>query len=178
MVLIYFSFIKENFSKQKCSQIGKEIAQTAACEVLGVEKSDLVFSVGSKGKPYLSSHPQFHFNISHSHNFVTVAVSDSEIGIDCEKIRSVNLKIAKRYFTEKEQEYINETEPQKNRRFFEIWTKKEAFLKKDGKGISIPLTSFDVTEKNIFTTEKNGFIISVCTEEKPENIKFIEYKNT
>lgn len=179
MNLIYFLLLepRQTYSpefKKDCSKLASKIVKKAACEVLGVKDTDLVFDIAENGKPYLKSHPQLHFNISHSNNGITVAVSDSPVGIDCEKLRKASLKTAKRYFTEKENAYISRSKTDTDCRFFEIWTKKEAFLKQEGCGLTVSLSSFDVTEKNIRTFEKDGFIISVCFENEPDDFMFIK----
>lgn len=150
------------------SKIGKTAVRLIACEKLGVKSSELEFSLGENGKPYLKSLPDFHFNISHSSKKVAIAISDSPIGIDIEKLRKPNFKIATRFFAENEIDYIGENP----HRFFEIWTKKEAYLKFKGTGIKFPINSFDVTENDfcppLFCFEKNGYIISVCSDFKKE----------
>jgi len=153
--------------KEYCSKMGKLIVKNIARSLLGAKEETLVFESYEKGKPYFKNYPHFHFNISHSDNAVTVVVCDGAVGIDCEKIQKANPKLAKRFFTEKENAYINENPLESDTRFFEIWTKKEAFLKLSGKGITIPLDSFDVTDgslnESFYTIKKGEVVISVCT---------------
>lgn len=165
----------ERIAQRKlCSEKAKKIVEMAACEFWGNNPNIIQFKKGENGKPYIKNLPDFHFNISHSGNAVTVAISDSEVGIDCEKLRNADLRIAKRRFTEKEYAYIIKDSSKADLRFFEIWTKKESFLKQNGKGITQPLNSFDVTDdslgKSFHTYQKDGFFISVCTDSP--NIKF------
>ncbi len=117
-----------------------------------------------KGKPYIEN-SDIHFNITHSKDFRAVAIGQAQVGIDAEFLRKADLRVAKR-FTKPEQEYISETDS--DNRFFEIWTKKEAYLKYLGVGLSGGLDSFNVLEKNdMFKTFIiNGFIITVCSEEE------------
>ena len=117
---------------------------------------------GVHGKPYFEG-CDIYFNISHSDVLQAIAIGDSEVGVDIEKIRNVNLQVASRFLKE-ECDYImaaNSTEC-----FFEIWTKKEAYLKYLGAGISGGLKSFSVFEApiKIATFKKNGYIISICSE--------------
>lgn len=87
------------------------------------------------------------------------------MGVDVERIRSADLKIARRFFTDNEYRYITKTGSDIDIRFFEIWTKKEAFIKYIGKGLSIPLNSFDVFDENIShglqTSMIDGYTVSV-----------------
>lgn len=115
-----------------------------------------------KGKPYIENENIF-FNITHSGNLKAVAIGQSKVGIDAEFLRKPNLKVAKR-FTKPEQDYILENDS--DNRFFEIWTKKEAYLKYKGVGLSYGLDKFNVLEMpSMFKTfEMDGYIITVCSE--------------
>ncbi len=97
------------------------------------------------GKPYFVN-SKIHFNISHSGNFVVMAVSDWNIGIDVQRMKLVRNRVAEKNFLPRECEYINELEDDqiKQQRFCEIWTIKEAYLKNQGIGLRKPLNSFEV----------------------------------
>ena len=157
---IKVSFFDE-IQKNRASLIGKLAVLYAASKILNLKKGELFFCYNENGKPYFKSHPHFHFNISHSADTVAVAISDSTVGIDIELLRETDLKIAKRFFSEKETEFIGND----NRRFFEIWTKKEAYLKQIGTGLKFPLSSFDVIDNPLIETfQKDSYIISVSAE--------------
>lgn len=125
---------------------------------------DAEISFGKHGKPYFKNLPNVYFNISHSGKLQAVALGDSEMGVDIELIRKADLRIAKRRFTANEYAYIAEQDC--DNRFFEIWTKKEAYLKYKGTGISGGLNSFDVFKisPKIKTYKTNEYFISVCSE--------------
>lgn len=97
-----------------------------------------------------------------------VCISDKEVGIDIEKIKGVKPDIVGRFFTIDEIEYIFLANEDVDRRFYEIWTKKEAYIKWSGKGLSMPLVSFSVFNKDIADKMKiyeiNGYMISVFIE--------------
>lgn len=118
---------------------------------------------GEHGKPYFEK-SGICFNISHTNGLQVIAISDSEVGVDVEKIKSVNLKIASR-FTKEEHDYVTDLW-----RFFEVWTKKEAYLKYKGTGISGGLKSFNVFDvtPEIMTFKYGEYVISVCSEKKFE----------
>jgi 4'-phosphopantetheinyl transferase len=90
-------------------------------------------------------------------------MSDNEIGVDIEKLRTAGLDIANEFFTMRECRYIASSEDQ-NKAFFEIWTKKEAYIKHQGKGLSISFTSFDVLDEmisqNMLTIKQGEYIVS------------------
>lgn len=130
---------------------------------------DITFKNGKKGKPYIEGKPHIHFNISHTDGLLVIAVSECSVGVDAEKIREVDIRVKKR-FTKAEAEYIGYDTV----RFFEIWTKKEAFLKQKGVGLKGGLQSFCVIENaKISTFNYKDYIISVCFEKENTEYKKI-----
>lgn len=135
---------------------------------LGLPNKDIAFGLNEYGKPSLLSHPNFHFNLSHSGQYVACVVGDSAVGIDVEEIKQADLKIAERFFTENETRYIlSRPDNEQSKAFYRIWTMKEAYIKREGKGLSIPLNSFNVLIEsdayfyNIF--ENIEAVCHVCT---------------
>lgn len=109
----------------------------------------LQFQYSQTGKPSLVEQPHLCFNLSHSHQLVLYAVAwNREVGIDVEKIRS-NCEcesIAARFFSAPEQSALNQLPSElKIQGFFNCWTRKEAFLKAIGKGLTLPLDRFAVS---------------------------------
>jgi len=86
------------------------------------------------------------FNISHSKNIVACAIAESfEVGIDIEFINEdIDLENFKDQMTDFEWEKIQNSTNSINA-FYEYWTRKEAVVKADGKGLSIPLKKIDVS---------------------------------
>ena len=123
-------------------------------------------SANAHGKPFLPEYPDFHFNITHSVRTVACAVDDAPIGIDVEELRPVNLKIAGRFFTPAEQAFIlAHPAAEQQAAFYHIWTRKESYLKWLGKGLSFPLSSFDVHEhppEGIYFHALGADAASVC----------------
>lgn len=105
---------------------------------------DTIVLENSHGKPYLRDYPDVHFSLSHSGDYAMCAISDSPIGCDIQKISDTRPQVARRFFTQAEQLYLQGSEdPQVE--FTRIWTRKESYVKMKGLGISAcPLTSFDV----------------------------------
>ena len=152
---------------------------------LGINEKNISYNLNEFGKPYLAGENIF-FNISHSDRIVMCAVSDIEIGCDVEKMREVNLKIADKFFDDKEKEFVEQfsNAEKKKEAFFEIWTKKESFLKCSGKGINIPLKSFSVTENPICCFGETFYLESIalnnmyksalCVKGEKRNFEIIE----
>lgn len=115
---------------------------------LGLDPRALVFVQNAFGKPRLADRPFVHFSLSHSGDRAVLAVSERhEMGIDIERVRPLDhLDLARRYFHPNEVaaiEGVRSTEEQLMA-FFRIWTLKEAVVKAIGKGLSIPLDTFEV----------------------------------
>lgn len=115
------------------------------------------------GKPYIQGINDFHFNISHSGSYVCCAVSDSEVGIDIEKISSsIIIDNYKPFFSVAEWEQINSDEKKRLDNFYSLWTLKESYLKKIGTGLSKDPSTFTihigsnikVIDQNIIREEK------------------------
>jgi len=112
----------------------------------------LSFCYGSHGKPALaqeSGGDAIRFNMSHAHGVVLYAVARArEVGIDLEFIRS-DLEveeIADRFFSRREIATLRKLPATLRRHaFFLCWTRKEAYIKARGEGLSLPLDQFDVS---------------------------------
>ena len=152
---------------KKLSLFSDLFVRYLACKALKLNNSDLIFERNTYGKPYLIEFPDFQYNISHTRSAIAIGLSDKPIGVDIEKIKPAELKIADRFFCKNECDYILSGNKRQDELFYEVWTKKEAYIKWVGKGLSMSLTSFDVTNIAIRTmlhsTEINGYIITICS---------------
>ncbi len=119
---------------------------------LQAEPKQLKFSYGEWGKPSLAGEfrdSRLRFNMSHSHGVALYAVTEGrEIGVDVEHERAdfAGDDIARRFFSPFEVGVLCEL-PDEDRvaGFFRCWTRKEAYIKATGRGLSQPLDGFDVT---------------------------------
>lgn len=123
--------------------------------ILGRELScppqNIRFQVGEHGKPSLEVlSPErdgaLSFNLSHSGNLAVLAISrDGEVGVDVEKVREIDLRIVRRFFTDREADEIAATvTTQQLAAFFRVWTAKEAVVKATGEGIRRGLDTFEL----------------------------------
>ena len=135
--------------------------------LIRAELGDVPTTVNEHGKPYIVGDESF-FSVSHSGTCVAIAVDDREVGLDVEKLPEKEyLKITERFYHPNEREYVQgAADP--SRAFTHIWTRKEAYLKQLGIGISTDLTAFDTTSgelnKRLRTFDIDGYAISVCAE--------------
>lgn len=161
-----------------------KLLQDIAGRECSILPDDLNIEKGSQGKPYIAGRENFHFNLSHSGDYVVIAYGDCELGVDIEQLRDKDIAVARRCFTPEEFNYVvegAENNPEicaseaANERFFRIWTMKESYLKCTGTGISIPLNSFYANPYNLAVENTNyrfdvhradDYIISLCTQGK------------
>jgi 4'-phosphopantetheinyl transferase len=120
-------------------------------ERLGVAPQTIEFAYGPHGKPCLAGSQagaDVHFNVSHSDDFAALAfASGGEIGVDIEALRAVpDAETIAGSLASPVERRAWKTLParQRVRGFFNWWTRKEAFVKARGGGLSIPLDAFDV----------------------------------
>lgn len=119
-------------------------------DYLSVDARTIHFQTAEHGKPFIPGMP-VQFNLSHSGELALLAVThERNIGIDVEEDRQVPdaMRLAERFFSKAEIERMQRlaTDPLAlNRGFLECWTRKEAFIKAVGYGLSYPLNSFEVT---------------------------------
>lgn len=163
---------------KKLSLYSKTLIRIIICKELNINNKAIVFEKNKYGKTHLKATPNLHFNLSHTRNAVVVAVLDEPVGVDIEKVKTSDLQIAKRFFSDSEFTYITKSDVGIDNRFYEIWTKKEAYIKYIGKGLYLPLNSFDVLDtvisRRIRTFQKDDCVIPVCSERSNQVFDIIE----
>ena len=118
---------------------------------LAISAREVTYEYGQHGKPYLvvaGINAALRFSSARSGNLGLCAVAlDRDLGVDIERIRPNHdhRGIAARYFSRSEDEAIRTLPPEQQvRAFYDCWTRKEAHLKATGRGLTVPLSSFDV----------------------------------
>lgn len=126
------------------------------------------YTLDQNGKPIGE---EMEFSFSHSGSIVLCAVSPMPVGADVEKIREINLDVAKKFGEDDYQKVINAKNPKDE--FFKMWVKKESMLKMSGKGIKAGLdTKIDKKYTYTMCEEVAGYKICVCAYE-PAEIEFV-----
>lgn len=147
------------FEDSQRSLLGDVLARYAISLKSGIQNNGLIFETNEYGKPLLKGSRAVHFNISHSGNWVVCALDDAPVGIDVEETGSIDLKIAEKFFSK--DEYASLTSVPVGMQedcFYKIWTLKESYIKAQGRGLSIPLDSFSISEtsKGLQAITENG----------------------
>ena len=129
--------------------VARGFLRSVVARYLVTQPEALRFVYGTYGKPALASEHSLRFNLSHSNEVALLAIAlDAELGVDVEHIRAdfASEDIARRFFSRTEVEAFNALPKEEQvAAFFRCWTRKEAYIKAIGKGMSQPLDAFDVT---------------------------------
>lgn len=119
---------------------------------LAVSPQQITFCYGLYGKPYLQRQLQrsaIQFNLAHAGKFALYSIArDRHVGVDVEYMRPIPeaFQLIERFFCSKEKIFLcNLSEDEFIQTFFQFWTRKEAFIKARGQGLSFPLTCFDIS---------------------------------
>jgi len=132
----------------------RALLRTILGSYLDSDPKALLFHYSEKEKPSLSPlrcpNP-VEFNVSHSGEMALLAFArERTLGVDVEQLRENfdHAAIARRFFSEQEQRQLAALEPsERYHGFFRCWTRKEAYIKAQGAGLSLPFHQFDVSLK-------------------------------
>jgi len=132
--------------------LGRGFLRVLLGRYLGLAPDQVRFVYGPYGKPALADEHntgRLCFNTSHSHELAVYAfVQENEIGVDVEYIKTdfASEDIARHFFSADEVEALMAiAEKERAAAFFRCWTRKEAYIKAIGSGLSHPLAEFDVS---------------------------------
>lgn len=116
---------------------------------LGVKSSRYEFKYDKNGKPFLEGCP-LHFSLSHSGDFVAVAISDNSVGVDIQEMKDIDLDARKLVFNEEDEKFFLESEDKLDA-FYSLWAIKEAVYKFDG----TPFKETTIKDAASITVESN-----------------------
>ncbi|EJR97188.1 phosphopantetheine-protein transferase domain protein [Bacillus mycoides] len=148
--------------------IGDLLIRSLVCQKYKMNNEEIKFIYNEYGKPFVQNFSDFHFNISHSGEWVVCATANSNVGIDIERVSDIEaLKLANEFFSEEEfYDLSNMNSDEQINYFFDLWTLKESHIKMIGKGLYIPLNSFSV---------KKGSRTLISYTNIPQNFYFRQY---
>lgn len=145
---------------------------------LGADR--FAIETGPFGKPRLPEYPDFHFNLSHSGNWVVIACGPTPVGVDVQQHRPDTdwISISRRFFSPEEQLMLRQAEDP-CRSFHDIWTGKESYIKYTGTGLTQDLRSFsiDKLEEGLhlyFPGLAGGYSLCLCTLESAYTLELLD----
>ena len=141
---------KFRFAKDSRNFItARGILRSLIGKYLEINPAEISFQYSEFGKPSIADNNYLHFNISHSQNIALFAFTKKfNIGVDVEFVNpDIEVKdIATNFFSTNEiMNLLALPEKQQTLGFFNCWTRKEAFIKAVGEGLSFPLDKFEVS---------------------------------
>ena len=146
--------------------VGRGLLRVLLADYLGVAPETVAFTYGSHGKPELkadSTGTETAFNLTHTDSVALIAISlNRRVGVDCERVRFLDdmHQIAEKFFSPAENRMLDRLPDAKFlTAFYRCWTRKEAFVKAMGEGLSYPL---------------NHFTVSIEASESPCRVEFPE----
>ena len=147
----------KNFSLRRSSLASRYALRCILAEHLVVDPAALQFGQGDKGKPYVISSTSLEFNLSHSGDYLLIAVGSVPVGVDVEYVKPLPayLQLASRFFTSQEYAFIQASQTPLCA-FYRVWTAKEAYVKALGIGLSSGLADFSVVESGALVDSINN----------------------
>ena len=146
---------KSDINAKVCS-LGGALLLKMVAEETGTDISKVVYA--EKGKPYIPD-SDFYFSISHTKGYAAISYGNAPCGCDIQVDKDVNLKIAERFFSLKEQDAVlNINEKQKT--FFNIWCRKESAYKLGGQNYCTMENEDNYIFKDFIL--KNNLFLCVC----------------
>jgi 4'-phosphopantetheinyl transferase len=132
--------------------VGRGLLRAQLAARLGTAPEAVGLAYGKNGKPALAApwaDTGWCFNVSHCDDVAVYAFArGAEVGVDVEAVRSLPEAdaIAARFFAPRENErYLNAPDEDRPLAFYSCWTRKEAFVKALGAGLSVPLDQLDLS---------------------------------
>ena len=169
---------REKISKYKhvedkvLSLYGELMIRMGLSKALGLSNDEeLKFDFNEYGKPYCHIYTHLKFNLSHTRTCIIVCLSENkEVGVDVERLNNPPYEIMNLCFHKNEIDYVNNPKESKIKSFFEIWTKKEAYLKCKGTGMVSDLDRIDTCsmDEKFYSYISEDYFCTVCSEELEE----------
>lgn len=142
---------------------------------------DLKIRKNEFNKPYIIGENVF-FNVSHSKEYIVCSISNSNIGIDIEKIGNIKENALNSFSNDEKSFLFDYSIKEKNELFYVLWTLKESFVKNLGLGFTMNIDDFSLIDILTFKTNKimyknneyyfytekvfDNYVISICQNEK------------
>ncbi len=145
--VIYYTVMPAAYEKKLEHMVGEQLLARALLETYGIHLEQEARSRGEHGKPFLSSRPEIHYNISHSGKYVVCVLAPQEVGVDIQiHDRNVRMKrILERTVPADLARQILDA-PDSGKAFYTQWVLREAYVKWTGEGLSRDLRKIDLDE--------------------------------
>jgi 4'-phosphopantetheinyl transferase len=138
--------------------ISRALLRRALGRYLKIEGREVRFQTATNGKPELAADSDLRFNLSHTQGATVFAITRKrQVGVDVERMRKDTnaMELAERFFSRPEVQWLR-SQPASEviASFFSCWTAKEAYIKAQGEGLSMPLSGFGVLPSHADASSK------------------------
>ena len=159
--------------RRRSSLAGRWLARLLLAPLLQRRPEDIPLQLDAEGRSSVTGHPGLHLSFSHSGDWVACAVADVPIGIDIERMRPRGdlLGLAATVCSTAQCEELAALSGEARlRRFYQLWTLKEAWLKCRGRGLDfarmreldyIPATASDAAQAFSYEDAASGWVLAV-----------------
>lgn len=138
--------LRYRFERGKWLSAGAGLLLDSMLSEHGLRERDMQLVIGNHGKPMLATHPELHFNLSHSGTLVACAMGDRPVGVDVQTIVEARRSLINYIMSPEEIAALDATTTDLERRhlFTQLWTLKESYAKATGNGLSHEFPSFSI----------------------------------
>ena len=133
--LYYRKISAKGLRPREISTLAHGFLREKAAELTGFPEAEFTEREAEGGKPYFAAHPEVHFNLSHSGEYILFGLARQEIGVDIQRMQSANVpRLARRVLSAEEVRQM-ELSAEPERFFFERFALREAYGKYTGRGV-------------------------------------------
>lgn len=171
------------------SVMGELLSKISLMKQFGINYNGIEFENGEFGKPLIKGNEKMFFNISHSGKIILCAVGESELGVDIEEIKRIDLNgVGKIFlFGDEYRKLLELPVKKKEEYFYKMWTIKESYVKAIGEGLYMDLSMVKVNMKenkvgykgNVFNFKEiyvdDKYKACICGKEDIETSKISVY---
>lgn len=139
--------MRYRFERGKWLSAGAGLLLDNMLQEHGLHERDMEYVEGEHGKLAFASHPELHFNLSHSGMLVACALGDKPVGVDVQTIVKLRRSLVNYTMSEAEIARLDALGSVDEQELFftQLWTLKESYAKATGLGLSHEFPSFEIT---------------------------------
>ena len=160
--------------------VGRGILRAVLGAYLGIPPRHVRIAAGAHGKPFVDSPAAPSFNVSHSHGLAVIAVTPGfQVGVDLELVdlRVDVVAIARRFLSKEEAALLSPLGPgARSTAFFRLWTRKEAYAKATGSGLTVGIGELFASPRLSASTIWHGTHTIVDIDPAPGYVGALAYE--
>lgn len=148
------------FPNRAATAVAGALVRRAIGQVLHIPAESVRLRADKNGKPYCEN-ADIYISMSHSGPLAVCALSDTPVGIAAEQVRNIQMQWVKDVFTDAERRYIFSDPGIRNRRFIEIMTKKQAYVKRKGGSVDDWALVEVLRNRQVYLVRNDDYMVAV-----------------